>query len=454
MRFCRRWGGVPNTFSAQQFFLRVAQLRAYISNMKTQRLETGTGAFTLVEVLVVVSVMAILGAVGFATMTGVRDAATNQKLLTDVETVNRALDLYRANGGNLTGVTNADAVIAKLKTRADAASAARTLGMRQNFLDERVQIIWQTAAETASSAPRALWNGTNFVVATSGGPGIKEFAYDEARAATVSTEAREISVKEASDSGWVWSYSESNLAAAERTASEVALGVMPGGLFVSVHEAARGVLETGPSGEVGVGYAFREAGYNGRLALVSLEGMENYDLTTPEGRRAFMIELVRRVVEGDRGQIIIDASKQKVGGAANTFYFRPGDKLVPVLIPNASFQQAYNDLLSNTYKAKTFPLTSMNMGTDEAPFYQRQVASLGNGGYSIEDIAGGGDADYDDMVFRLTGVIQDDSQQFLQIDPTTYFPQRLAQLRKTYWDKPYKGGPSLHQALINSGILP
>ncbi|MCX8115050.1 MAG: ABC transporter ATP-binding protein, partial [Burkholderiaceae bacterium] len=57
-----------------------------------------------------------------------------------------------------------------------------------------------------------------------------------------------------------------------------------------------------------------------------------------------------------------------------------------------------------------------------------------------------------DMVFRLTGVVQDDSQQFLQINPTTYYPQRLAQLGRTYWNNPYNGGPSLQQSLINAGI--
>lgn len=410
--------------------------------------------FSLVELLVVVTAIGALAGMAYHAMTGMHATAKNQKLEQDVATINRAVQLYRTFGGNLTGVTDANVVLSKLKSRADAASAGKILGLRENFLDPRVVPVWQTAQEASTSMPRARWDGNQFVIATSGTAGIKEFAFDEAAAASVQTESRSPFVKEASSSGWIWVHGSATLASSYAAGVEPSLGATPGMLDFEVPTGLRGVFTVGGSGQVHVGYAFREAGYNGRLALVSLEGMENFDLSSNAGRHAFLMELVRRVVENDRAQVIIDASQQSSGSGTNTFYFRPGDKLAPVLIPNGSFQDAYAFMQNGWYWDQLYPLTSLNLGTNQPPFYANQMASLGNGGYAIEDIAGGGDADYDDMVFRLDGLIQDDSQQFLQIDPATYYPQRLAQLGRNYWNNPYNGGPSLQQALINAGILP
>jgi len=93
------------------------------------------------------------------------------------------------------------------------------------------------------------------------------------------------------------------------------------------------------------------------------------------------------------------------------------------------------------------------LGSSSAPFYQGQIASLGNNGYAIEDIAGGGDADFDDLIFRASGLSKGEGAAFREIDPGTYYPTRLAQLGRNYWTGSFNGGPSLQQALINAGII-
>jgi hypothetical protein len=208
-----------------------------------------------------------------------------------------------------------------------------------------------------------------------------------------------------------------------------------------------------PLGRVDVVDVYREAGYASRLALVSLEGMEIYDLSTPEGRLAFMTELVRRAAQGDRSQTIIDRSSSSTGNGAQTFqqtyYFRPGDTVAALVIPNGSFQNTYDQLLAGTTNDQTFPLTSLNLGTTSPPFYADQIASLGNDGYALEDLVANGssDLDYDDIIFKATGLGQAENSTTREIDPRTYYPTRLQQLGKNYWS-------NLETALEDAGIMP
>lgn len=427
--------------------------------MKTKSL---TGGFTLVELLVVIASIGILSSVGYVATTGVQNSARENKLMSDVGSVNRSVTVYLASGGSLDSVSDADAVLAKLKTRADADSAVRTVGLTGSAMDARVVAVWQTNDEAGTNQPRAVWNAGEgrFTVARGGARGIKEFRFDEAAAAQVTTEARSFTKEAATESAWVWDY-EMPVATTARAGSSPVLGVLPNILSDTLSQGFDGGFwnVSNPDGRVDVGYVFREAGYKSRLALVSLEGMgaDNYDLTTNAGRIAFMTELVRRVVENDRAQTIIDVSSIGGGNGAKDFqqdyYFRPGDTVAAVLIPNASFDQSYANLLNGTTGGTSFPLTSLHMGTNEAPFHQGQIASLGNNGYAIEDIPGGGDADYDDLIFTAHGLSQSEGSAFREIDPTTYYPQRFAQLGRNYWDNPFNGGPSLQQSLINAGII-
>jgi prepilin-type N-terminal cleavage/methylation domain-containing protein len=417
---------------------------------------------TLVELLAVVAAIGILSTLGYVSVTGVRTGAEENKLESDVGSVNRSVGVYLASGGNLDNVANADDVLAKLKTRADADSAARTIGLKSGFMDARVIAVWQTEEEAGTSQARAVWDGAQmrFNVVRGGTRGIKEFRFDEAAALVTGTEARSPTKAAATESAWVWDYTMPT-ASTSRAGAFPMPGTLPTTLTDIINQGFSGGFWTvsEADGRVDVDYVFREAGYNSRLALVSLEGMgpEHYDLSTTEGRIAFMTELVRRVVDSDRAQVIIDATEVPGGNGVKDFeqdyYFRPGDTVAAVLIPNASFDTSYANLLSGTTGGTSFPLTSLHMGTDEDPFHPGQIASLGNNGYAIEDIPGGGDADYDDLIFTARGLSQSEGSTFREIDPTTYYPQRLAQLGRNYWTNPFNGGPSLQQALIDAGII-
>lgn len=167
-------------------------------------------AFTLVEILVALGIVAILGTVGYVSITGVREQAASSKLEQDVKVLNNAIDTYLASGGSMAGVTTASGALARLKTRANAASVEATLGATGSFVDPRTQAVIQTSAEAASSAPRAYFTASpspRFFTATSGAAGIKEFTLDEAAAAAAPvTEGRSQTM--AQGSTWIWNYED------------------------------------------------------------------------------------------------------------------------------------------------------------------------------------------------------------------------------------------------------
>lgn len=170
--------------------------------------------FTLVEILAVVAVIATLGSAGYVAAVSTKKAATEQKLRSDVDSVNRAIQLYTANGGSISNTTDPNAVLAQLKVRADNlpdVADDTSMGMRGSFLDARIGANTNT---TDDSAMRAVWNDTTkrFELATSGA-GVSQFTMDEALAAAATTqEARSsvlkaVSVK-ATNAHWIWDYAQ------------------------------------------------------------------------------------------------------------------------------------------------------------------------------------------------------------------------------------------------------
>ena len=416
--------------------------------------------FTLVEVLVVMSAVAIISSLVFSGVNQAREAATTSKLSSDVQSLNNSVTLYIASGGSLTGNEDATAVIRKLKTRRTAASADTSPGLTGSFIDPRISPVWQTTAEANGSTTRAVWDGQRFNLVTNGSAGIKEFILDDALAAAATeTEVRSdvLASSALSNAGpkWIWNYQDSNardLPASPPNYSALAVGF---GSAVPFEQGFEGFFTVGPTGQVDVSYVFREAGYKSRLALFSLEGMgaDVYDLDTVAGQQAFLREALRRVVEGDRAQIIIDAAANQVG-FNQSYAFRPGDTVAAILIPNDSFQTALTQFIANTSNSQTYPLTSLSRnGGDQAPFYANQYATLGNGtnSYAIEDIstAGSSDNDYQDLIFRANGLTQDESDFANRIeDPVTFFRN------DPFWNKSINGRPTLRQSLITAGIIP
>ncbi len=193
------------------------------------------GAFTLVELIVVVAAVSVISSVGVVAVGNIQDAARESKLEADVESINRSIALYQANGGvlNSTVAPTADDAIAKLKTRADNSTASVAIGFTGSFLDVRTIKVDQTSAEASAGKLRAVWNPTpaRFTTARSGGAGISQFKLDESLAgATVQQEARTLNLaaspREDSDR-WVWNYEDGNLALSQVGAPGLALAEAP-----------------------------------------------------------------------------------------------------------------------------------------------------------------------------------------------------------------------------------
>ncbi|MGH8046388.1 MAG: prepilin-type N-terminal cleavage/methylation domain-containing protein [Chthoniobacterales bacterium] len=171
---------------------------------------TGARAFTLVELLMVVGVIAILGSVAYVAVNNARESTRVSKLESDVATINAAIQVYNVSGGSLPSTATPDQILAKLKTTASTATATSVPGLRSSFVDRRLTTEMQSSSEGGGSGERARWDGTNkrFVVATSGSAGVKNFLLDNSLAAAdPGTENRSPTLK-TTDEGWVWDYTD------------------------------------------------------------------------------------------------------------------------------------------------------------------------------------------------------------------------------------------------------
>jgi len=161
-------------------------------------------------VLVTLAAVSVIGTIGFATYQGVREQAAARKLEQDVKVINNAIDSYLASGGAIAGSSTAVSVIGQLKTSADAASAAATLGLKGSFLDARVRPVFRAEVADAPEIGANYNAAERRFVLTEGGD-IVAFAFDEAAAAaaSVTSEARAPALAQATEGkGWVWDYAE------------------------------------------------------------------------------------------------------------------------------------------------------------------------------------------------------------------------------------------------------
>ncbi len=169
------------------------------------------GGFTLVEILISVAVISALTSAGYMVVSSVRDSSREAKLESDVASVNTALQIYLANSGSIPAGASADTVLAQLKTRADAASAAKSVGLTGSFIDARIEPLTQNADQANSEELRAVWDDSarRFVLARSGGAGIREFRLNNNLAAEApALVEREHSLNAATETQWIWDYED------------------------------------------------------------------------------------------------------------------------------------------------------------------------------------------------------------------------------------------------------
>ena len=439
--------------------------------MKATRLPLACG-FTMIEVLAVLAALALVTTVGYVTVTNTSTTAQTSKLESDVDSINRSIQIFQSGGGSLAGLATTDDVLAKLKTKGDR---SKTLGVTSSSLDARVYAVNQTTAEAATSSKRAVWNSSlgRFQIATSGGVGVKEFRLNpDLASSSPTTDTNRSSTKGvASGNGWVWDNAPAPDVAVAAGATPQT-GVADLGQSVMVNLGLNtGSWTVGATGQVTVGYGYREAGYSSRLALFSLDGMDIYDLNTDAGRKAFMLEAMRRIIAGGtQGQVIIDASKNTPGATTNTFTFNPGDQVAALVIPNSDLQSAmtslanYNGTLANFSSAnpQSSPLVSVaKNGIDIPSFYSKQFAMLGSNSstYAVEDMitTTSTTADYQDMVFTANGLTANGAMNTIT-DPTSFYTSStvLNMNQGWTWDKTNVNGSTqtLHNYLRSVGVVP
>lgn len=425
----------------------------------------------MIEVLLVIAGISAIGAVGYVATSNAKATAESVKLESDVKSINQAIDLYRANGGQIAANSTADALLAKLKTRADSASGGTTIGLKSSFLDVRTEAEWQSSSEATTSQLRAVWDPVAMAFSTSTGTtlGIKRFRINNtlASAAPV-TESRNPTLQGAA-SGWVWDHAVAEAVTATS-------GISPSLAALLSHEhLTGGAFIVGSSGTVVTdNKVYDGAGYRPELGIFSLEGMGNdvYNLTTAAGILAFMREAVRRVAEGGAlGGVAMDRD-----GGGRTLNFAAGTAVAFVIIPNDTFAAhasvtestwTMNGNINITYQgAETFmnginpssndvryPLTSLSFNTgDVTGFSQSQAVSLGNEVFAFEDIPGGGDADFEDIIFKTTGLTQPSWSTMQQVTASSYYSEaKLNQLGDSILGAQQQ---TLRQALQGVNVLP
>lgn len=436
----------------------------YEKAMKATRSPRKPNGFTMIEVLGVVAAIAAVSAIGYVAVTNTKQIASATKLEQDVASINRSIQVYLSNGGNLTGVTTTDAVLTKLKSRGDSSSS---LGITSSVLDARVVPDYGDS----TSRLRARWmpSPDNKFIVEQGTAGVVEFRLDESLAATTPTTESGRSSPEslATSGGWVWNTSPATEVATTQGATPgAAVTVNPSVAALLSHpNLTGGVSIVGESGIVTTDNKYYDgAGYMGELGIFSLDGMGDppYDLKTAAGLAAFMQEAVRRVAAGGtEGGVAMSQD-----GTGHTVTFNPGTAVAFILIPNQTFDYVDGLATFPTSSSNQYPLTSLSFDTGTVTgFSQSQAVSLGNDVFAIEDLApGSADNDYEDIVWKTSGLTQPDWSTMREVDPATYYSN---------WDNPTTGtvehtnlldrtgdpllngtDPTLRQVFQNLGLIP
>lgn len=167
-------------------------------------------AFSLLEALIVVAVVGILAAMAGAVFSHVVTSARDQKLISDVDTLNRSVIAYLGAGGDLSKAESPEDVLAALKRNMSHASRVPTLSGSK--IDERLTFTMQSPAEVGGSGWRAYWdaNSNRFILGKTGNtPGIKGFVLDD-RVTSDGTEDENAksSMLYAAKDNWIWDYQE------------------------------------------------------------------------------------------------------------------------------------------------------------------------------------------------------------------------------------------------------
>jgi len=171
-----------------------------------KRLQT---AFSLVELLMMVSIVGVLVTVAVSYMSSNNGKVPAAKLESDVATLNQMVALYIADGGDLGGLTSPQAVLDKMKRVRPQAEWKQHPGMASGRLIDTRLRARVTTRRSSNEETRAIWNRSKqrFELTTStAGSAVSEFLLDPTLSGTdYGTETRKSAAKKYNgNSGWVW----------------------------------------------------------------------------------------------------------------------------------------------------------------------------------------------------------------------------------------------------------
>ncbi|MFP6872264.1 MAG: hypothetical protein VCA55_02045 [Verrucomicrobiales bacterium] len=169
--------------------------------------------------MICIAALALVAIISFSGVMEIRTSVKSKKLEQDVAVVNSAVRMYLTHGGEIGTLSSPQAIIDKLKTVPTADNRKQISGLRDSMVDSRLEVVMQSAKAGTTRAPRALWNAKKmrFVVALGGERGIAGFRLKEDDVPDEPvTENREVSLKLAKNSTWVWDYFDSSNGLPER----------------------------------------------------------------------------------------------------------------------------------------------------------------------------------------------------------------------------------------------
>jgi uncharacterized delta-60 repeat protein/prepilin-type N-terminal cleavage/methylation domain-containing protein len=187
------------------------------SQTQTQHQKMNTNkknrAFTLLEVMICIAALAVVAIISFSGVTEMRTSVNSNKLKQDVAVVNTAVRMYLTHGGEIGTLSSPQAIIDKLKTVTTEDNYKQISGLRESMVDSRLEVVMQSEKAAATGVARALWDAKKerFVIALGGERGIAGFRLQEnSTPVEPVAENREVSLKLAKNSTWVWDYFDSS----------------------------------------------------------------------------------------------------------------------------------------------------------------------------------------------------------------------------------------------------
>ena len=164
---------------------------------------------SLLELLLTIAVLGTLATVSVLAVNNISQKAQARKLESDVASLNSAIRIYVANGGNLDASKTPAEVLRKLKSSRSKADKKLHVGAPSGrMIDNRVVAI---PVAQNSWRSRAIYDsGSQRFRIVSNEEGV-EFRLDEALAEIApDLESRDSTVSYAESSGWVWDHASTN----------------------------------------------------------------------------------------------------------------------------------------------------------------------------------------------------------------------------------------------------